>query len=237
MGLLDLPAPLFSALDRLMGLGIPPVFRLIIWALVGAVVSMELYKLLSPQARISELRTELETAQHEVSTFDGEFTEAWPLIRRMLSLAFRRIGVILPGTVIASLPALALIVWLDTAYGHAFPPEGEPVTVDVSRPFTATWQNSGDEPHALVFQGGQTMIDQPIGAAVPVITKRRWWNLLIGNPAGYLDRDAPIDAISLALPVQHFISFGPKWARGWEPIFFAAIIIFAFALKRLRNIE
>jgi hypothetical protein len=237
MGLLDLPAPLFAAFDRLMGAALPPIARLAVWALIGAVVSMELYKLLSPQARIAELRTELETAQRKVSGFDGEFAEAWPLIRRMLSLALKRIGVILPGTVIASLPVLALIIWLDTAYGHAFPPAGAPVAVDVAKPFTAKWQDGGAEPHALVFNGDQMVVDQAIAAAVPVVSKRHWWNMLIGNPAGYLDREAPVDDIAMVLPARQLVAFGPAWARGWEPVFFAAIILFAFALKRVRRIE
>lgn len=238
MGLLDLPAPLFSTIDGVLDPVLPSALRLLVWAFVGAIVSMELYRLLSPQARIAGLRSELEMAQRKVASFDGEFADAWPLIRRMLALAFRRIGAILPGTVIASLPVLTLILWLDGAYGHSFPPPGGTVAVTVAQPFTGQWQGSGpDVPHALVMDAGRVVLDQPVAAPVPVVAKRRWWNILAGNPAGYLDRRAPVDRIGMDLPAKEVLGVGPHWLRGWEPVFFAGIFVMALALKRARRIE
>lgn len=238
MGLLDLPGPVFSAVDGVLGDVLPAAARLVVWALAGAIVSMELYRLLSPQARVAELRVELDVVQRKVAAYDGPFDGAWPLIGRMLLLALKRIGIILPGTILASLPVLTLILWLDTAYGHGFPAPGEAVPVTVSAPFKGEWQGDRDgPPHALVLDGSKVVVNQPVKAPVPVVAKHHWWNFLIGNPAGYLDRDAPVEGINLALPAKQIISVGPSWARGWEPVFFAGIIIFALTLKRIRRIE
>ena len=52
MGLFDWPAPAFTTLDDLMGDAIGPFGRVLIWGLLCAVVSMVLYRVLSPQTRI-----------------------------------------------------------------------------------------------------------------------------------------------------------------------------------------
>lgn len=117
MGLLDLPAPALSAVDGLLSPFLPPVTRLFLWAAVGAVLSMELYRLLSPQSRIAATKQAFDVARRRVSGFDGEFEEVWPDIRRVILLALRRIALVFPATVVASLPLVFVILWLDGHYG------------------------------------------------------------------------------------------------------------------------
>lgn len=240
MGLFDLPAPVLSWIDERLAAFLPPLARLLLWAAVGAFLSMELYRLASPQRRIGELRRALEHTRRKLADFDGEFEEAWPQIRRMLALALRRVGIVLPATVLASLPLLVFIVWMDTNYGGAFPPPGNPVTVQAAGDFQARWieDASGAPPRAEVIDPvGRPVAEVPVKAPVPVVEKRRWWNVLIGNPAGYIPDEAPVDRISIDLPRQQFLSIGPAWMRGWEVVFFASLFLFAFALKTVRRIE
>ena len=117
MGIVSFGSGMLSGIDGWLAQFAPAVLRLMFWAAVGALVSMELYRLASPQARIVSVKAEFERMQAMVSEFDGEFAEAWPYLRRMLALAFRRIGLVLPATLLASLPLIGLIVWVDQRYG------------------------------------------------------------------------------------------------------------------------
>lgn len=241
MGLLDLPAPIFSAADSALDSILPPVGRLIVWAALAALLSMELYRLLSPQAKIVQLRRDLQAAQKQLAGFDGEFDEAWPLIGRTLKLAVERVFAVLPSAVAASLPILTLIVWLDDTYSHTLPPPGQPAQIEVQQPFTGKWRDGspdGGRPHAVVMaEDGKVVVDKPIEAAIPVLHKRQWWNVLIGNPAGYLEGDAPIDRIAIDLPTAEVLAAGPAWLRGWQATFFVGLLIFALAVKWIRQIE
>jgi hypothetical protein len=181
MGLFDLPAPLFSIPTALLSGLLPPALLILLWGVVGGIVGVELYRLFSPQRRLAALKSELSAAQQQLSTYDGEFAGAWPLMGRMLRLAFGRLALVLPAAILSSLPLLALIVWLDTVYGRSLPPAGEPVaTTTSSADFEARWNApTGNEvPHVVVTdRAGQTVADVAVGAPVSRIEKRRWWNL------------------------------------------------------------
>jgi hypothetical protein len=240
MGLFDLPSPLLNFLDEHLFGFLPPVVRILIWAAIGALVSMELYRALSPQAKVAELKVSLLHAQQRVSDFDGEFNEAWPLLGNMLSLALQRIVVVLPSTLIASLPLLIMVVWLDGAYGYSFPPAGQAVQVEAPAPFTGKWvgAESGQKPHAQILDDkGQVVVDAPVKAAVPVLQKWHWWNVLLGNPAGYLASSAPIETLTIDLPEKQIVAAGPAWLRGWAPSFFLAVLLIAMTLKWARQIQ
>lgn len=238
MGLFDLPSPFLSLIDGWLGNFLPAWVRLLLWAALGAFVSMELYRLASPQKRIAGIKVALRQAQERVSGFDGEFEDAWPHIRRMLSLAFRRVALVFPATILASLPLLFVILWLDSHYGNMFPPENEPVEVAVADGYEGRWiDNGGSAPHAEILnREGTPVAEVPVENPVPVIHKRQWWNLLIGNPAGYLDDQLPFDRIDIALPRQEVLPFGPEWLRGWEILFLGSMMLFALLLKRVRGI-
>jgi hypothetical protein len=239
MGLFDLPSPAFSWVDHWLTAFLPPLARLVLWAALGALVSMELYLLSSPQRRIRALKLMLQRAQRRAAEYDGEFREVWPLIGRTLSLASRRVAVVLPATLLASLPLLAFVVWLEGAYGGAFPEPGEPVEVTVLGAYEARWihQAAGERHRAEVRDHrGDPVLEIAIAAPAPVVHKRHWWSVLIGNPAGYLPDDAPVDRIEMKLPRQHFLPVGPTWLRGWEAVFFPALLVFALIFKAVRRI-
>ncbi|MEG6509381.1 hypothetical protein V6C03_10400 [Methyloligella sp. 2.7D] len=239
MGLFDLPSPVFDYVDGALLGTLAPALRIVIWAALGALLSMELYRVLSPQAKAKALKLELREAQQKVASFDGEFEDAWPLIKRMLGLAFKRIFLIFPSTLIASLPLLFLVVWLDSSYGHRFPEFGEPASVEAPAPFEGKWIDRGEDgtPRAQVLDKGKVVVDTPLKAAIPVVHKWHWWNLLLGNRAGYLTGDAPIEQISIGLPQRDIFTTGPDWVRGWAPAFFLAVLLFAMTLKWIRRIE
>lgn len=239
MALFDLPAALFGWMDGLLS-ALPPLVRLLLWAMLGALVSMEVYRLLSPQARIARLKTELAEAQKRLSDFDGEFADAGPLIGRMLALALKRVWVVLPATLAGTVPLIALILWLDTSYARNYPQPGQDVAVEAGGDFQGRWEwpETDAPPTArITAANGETVEEVRVEAPVPVIHKKRWWNVIIGNPAGYLSEASPVDAISLDLPRLEVHHAGPAWLRRWEVLFFPALILIALSFKTVRRIQ
>lgn len=239
LGLLDLPAPLFGAVEGWLAGLVPPLLRLGLWAAVAALASIELYRLLSPQRRISRVAEELRESQAVLAGFDGEFREAVPLMGRVLKASGRRLALVFPAAIAASLPILALLVWLDGAYGARFPDPGEPVAVRAEPSgFDARWTGLTETGAGavVVSDGNGAVANAAVVAPVSTIHKWRWWNTLIANPAGYLPDEAPVDRIDIALPRHEVIGFGPSWARRWEAPFFVLFLVFALALKWARKV-
>jgi hypothetical protein len=238
-GLFDLPAPLFEWLDDRLTAIVPPAVAVAIWAAVAAVLSLELYRLVSPQEKIDRLKTGARAAQRELSTYDGEFEGAAPLIRRVLALSLKRVAIVLPATLLGALPVVVLLVWLSNSYGHRFPAAGEAVTVDVPTPLQAHWiAPVASQPSRVQARerGGRVILDVPVASPVPVLHKRQWWNWLIANPAGYLPVDFQLDEVRIGLPRLEVLPAGPSWIRGWEAVFLPVLFLVALAYKSARRI-
>jgi hypothetical protein len=243
MGLFDLPSPLFAWLDRLAGMVLPPWLRLIVWGLLAASISMLLYRQLSDQDAISRGKHRLKAAQQRLNTFDGELNDAWPLMRAMLRTALRQVvRVGWPGMV-ASVPLLFLLSWLSTSYGYVYPTAGQaPALRTQPQQYQAHWIDAPADAQApprilVVDDADQLLADVALNAPVPVIHKKRWWNLLMGNPAGYLPDWAAIDRIVAPLPRQEVLSFGPGWLRNWEIMFFISLLAVSLGMKKALKIK
>jgi len=239
MGLFDLPAPVFRLFDALLS-PLPAAARLVVWALIGAALSMWLYKILSPQQKLAETEAAALAARRELNAYDGEFDGAWPLIARVFRTAGSRLWLSLPPAVAASLPLLALVVWLYADYGYRFPNADE-TTATHTRPggYEASLvPHQSDVGRRVVIReaGGGIVSEVPFKAPVPVIEKHRWWNLLIANPAGYLPDAAPVERVEIALPGREVLPLGPGWLRGWEVLFFTLLVAFSLIVKKIGRI-
>jgi hypothetical protein len=238
LGLFDLPAPLLQWIDDRVTSVIPASVSIAMWAALGAVVCLELYRVTSPQKRITRIKAEAKAAQKELSSYDGEMEGAWPLMKAMLGLSLKRVGIVGPATLLAAYPVIALLVWMSGAYGHLFPTA--PVAVGAPAPLEGGWV-SGDNGKPPLVQAkqpdGRVVLELPLAAAVPIIHKRRWWNRLIENPAGYLPDDGPVDALTIDLPRRQLHGIGPSWMRGWEAIFLPVLFVVALIYKSARRIE
>src|SRR5512147_907960 len=128
MGMHDLPAPLLDLVDRELLGALPPLAHLIMWAIAAAILSLTLYRWLSPQQRIAETKAAALSARRRLNAHDGDLESALPLMRQSIALS----------------PVLALLVWLDGAYSHDLPAVGATPTIAVEpQAFGAQWQPSG----------------------------------------------------------------------------------------------
>jgi hypothetical protein len=252
MGVFDLASPAFAWLDGLMS-WLPATIRLIVWAVVAGFVSMALYRLTSNQAKLAAIKAEMAALRKQISEFDGPFSEMWSLTGRNIALALRQLWVTLWPAVIASVPVIFLLVWVSNTFDATMPNPGQPVGVEAfaadgqtlpplhwqgedvqaagDATWTVAWPDAGT-PVRLVDGDDQVVLTLPTAAPVGVLHQRRWWNVLLGNPAGYLP-PGPVDAVEIDLPTQEYLPFGPGWLRGWIPLFFAVVIAVSLALKSL----
>jgi hypothetical protein len=237
MGLFDLPAPLFDLIDGLLG-PLPPLARLILWAIAGAAVSLTLYRLLSPQRRIVAAKAAALEARRRLNAHDGDLESALPLMRQSMRLALRHVGLVLPAALTASLPVLALLVWLDGAYSHRFPEDRQAPTIAVEpQTFSAQWQPAGTGGQIVLRDaGGARVADLTLAELVTRIEKHHWWNWLIGNPAGYLPDRGPVERITVALPEKQYLPVGPDWLRSWLTIALTALVTASLLIMRIARI-
>lgn len=240
MGVLDLPSPLFTGIDALLADALPPIGRLALWGAAAAVLSMEVYRRLSPQTRIAMLRSELRQAQRVLAAYDGDFGGARPLMSRVLATAFSRIALVAPAALAASLPVLCLLTWLDTHYDRRFPEPGETVQPHaVPERFHAAWfpnETAQGGYFVVTGRGGQPVFEMSIPVPVDAVRKYQWWNVLVGSPVSYLPSSAPVEEVHLDFPRKEVVAMGPHWLRTWEPPFFGALLACALAMKWFRRI-
>ncbi len=240
MGLFDLPGPVFALIDQAMGLVLPPLGRLVVWGLLAGVGSMLLYRLLSPQRKIAAAKAAAAEARRRLNAHDGDFAGARPLLAAQLRTAFRHLGLVLGPSVLSSLPALCLLVWLDHTYSYAFPGPGErpPVQVQPEASFEAQLRSDGGVTRVQIRAraDGEPLADLPLDAPVPLLEKWSWLNLLFGNPAGYLPDSVPVERVSITLPERSYLAVGPEWARGWLALFLPVLIVTSIAMYRIARI-
>jgi len=248
MGLFDLPSPIFAIVDRLVS-WLPGIVGLAFWALLSAIGTMWLYHRFSRQEELAEIKPKIKTVQKKMARYDGPLSGLWPLISESMSLSFRQMGMTLWPALIASLPILFVLVFLSNHYDHRFPAPGETVLVQpegADSPAAWTWHGTSaewlgedegwqvswpEDRAALSLPGDKTLLTLPPAAPSGVVHKHQWWNWLLGNPAGYLPDDAPVTALTLDLPGQAFLDFGPDWMRGWETPYLVLLVAFSLAIK------
>ncbi|MGB7755238.1 MAG: hypothetical protein WBL23_04150 [Salinisphaera sp.] len=241
MGLFNILSPVFGAIDNAAAPVLPVAVRMGLWAAILAVSTMLLYKALSPQARIGTAKREAREARRKLNSFDGEFADAGPLIRDQFLTAFKHIGLVVPGTIIAILPLLCFLVWADNHFDYNLPADGSAPAVSTlpasASGVNARWDNSHNPPAISIEGRGTAAQSYPMSAPVPVITKYGPWNWLVGNPLGYLPNDSPLDAVRIDLPEREFLHFGPSWMRGWLGVFIPVMFIVSLLMFKWAKIE
>jgi len=243
MGLFDIPAPLYSAIDSLLGF-LPLYTRLLFWAAVTGAISMALYWACSTQGKVEAAKHRAIDARRKMASYDGtEIDEMLPLAKESLVASGKHFWIVLLPAVASSLPALTLIIWVSANFGYDLPTAGTSVTISsapvtaidelsvagnnlseakIIWPSTATQVNDAD---------GELLLSLPLEHPVPIVHQRLWWNSLIGNPNGYLPERSSVQEIRFDLPGKTYLNFGPDWIRTWEMSYFLLLIAVSLGIK------
>jgi hypothetical protein len=182
-------------------------------------------------------------------SYDGDFRGLLNLSRQSLALSLKEISLVIGPAFAAAIPTCCMIAYPGNTYGYDRPAVGALVPVRVEpREAVVRWSSPPVHGSGGVWRirwpepGNQLQLSSPEGLRLaafplrkpnPVIGKFVWWNIFFGNPAGYVPRRAAVSAIELELAPRQFLSVGPQWARGWEPIFFVCAGILALVLRKV----
>jgi len=245
--LLDLPAPLFGAIDATLAFA-PAALRIALYACACAWSGMVLYRRTSDQARLRELVGAVTQSQRALAAHEGDFAELRALIRRNFTLTLRRLWLTTRPALVASLPLLFALPWLSDRFSCNSPAALQTIHACVT-PATAATRLHWTTPTATAEPGCWRVTWPVAGVAAGVadasgrtiytsaaprstsVEKFAWFNYLIGNPDGYLPDAGPIDRIDLDLDMQQIVPFGPLWLRKWETYFFLVLFAISLALK------
>ena len=155
---------------------------------------------------------------------------------------------------IASLPLLSCIIWLDSAYGYRVPASSQSAHLTVE---PHGEQIGSSPPEALQRASDGWNVEWPRAGAVvnlhdrhdatlvilrgtpvnDIIEQRKWWNSILGNPMGYLPADSPVNRLTFNFVPAEVIDRGPPWIRRWEAPFFLSLIVLSILFKVVFRIE
>lgn len=234
MGILDLPAGLWSWTDDQMSTVLPDIARIVTWGILGAGLSLGLYWLLSPQSHIARITTDERELKKTLRDDTIEMADGLAAAKALLRLALTRVGLVTVPVLVAALPLLSMMTWMEAHYSHNLPGPGQSAAVKVEPQVAhGRWVSAGAPPARVevVDDRGALIQSLPVPVPVPVIEKRTWWNVLIGNPLGYLPEDGPVDRIDIDLPAKVYLSMGPDWIKGWLPPFIFSLLVASLLLK------
>jgi len=254
MGLIDLPAPLFSSIDDVLALYVPAVLRLMFWGLLSGWFTMLLYRRFSNQESIAQAKKQQKEQQKIMMDFEGEFDELLPLISSTLGLGFRQLRLALGPALFASLPVLVIVVWVAGQFAYQTPAPADVIRFtalpqvderyrwsppqardDSSSGWLVAWPEESQS--ASLAIDGESVLTLPLEQNIAVIHKQLWWNFLVANPLGYLPEDSTIEQITIDLPERHVLNFGPGWMRGWMVTFFVTFLLSSVGFKFVLRIE
>jgi hypothetical protein len=254
--LLDLLSPVLAQLDHVLrdSLAFAPIWRIAVFAALGAATSMFFFKRFSNQAELATLKQQIKAVQMELV---GEQVGLKKIIVQNLALSGRQLWLSFWPALLASIPLLFLLVFCSNQFGAEAADTGSRVYVkpiglqgspadyrwqgvnaqwDVRKTAWTFYQPAPGQTAALM-RGDQLQLSLPTAVPGNIIHQRHWWNYLIANPAGYLDASATIGRFEFNTPAQVIINWGPGWMRGWLFAFLLFLVLFSVAIKIVWKIQ
>jgi len=247
MGFFDLLNPLFSGIETCCLSWIPAWARIALYGLGSGIATMLLYAKFSNQDALAQGKQASKKALSRLRELDpeAEFDVVLATMREAIVEPLKQTKTAAIPALLASLPLVFVLVWLSNSYSYQIPSggsiipaltepfvplqEGNGVHRSEGQTYSLTWPESGQI--ELKELTGNLIISIPASTHVPLIHKRKWWNTLIGNPAGYIDESAPITSVEFTMPPRQLVEFGPHWFRSWLVFYFAVLMTAAVAIK------
>lgn len=252
-GLFDLLSPALSRIDDVLssGLAFAPVWRIAFFAAFGSIASMSIFKGLSNQAELQALKQEIKSAQQNLADREMPAGDLRRAVLRSLRLSGKQLRLSLWPALVASVPILFLLAFSSNQFGVEPPEAGSRVYVtpkdfqispsrfewhgvnaqwDARKKAWTFYQPDTGQAASLMLDG-RKQLALPLSVPATVIHKKRWWNYLVANPAGYLDENSSIGLFGFNTTRQSIIDWGPEWMRGWAFAFLSFLILFSIVIK------
>ena len=246
MGILDFPGVALTWIDGAVAGVVPDTVRLVLWGVLAGVATMALYARISRQDRLADLKHQSRAARAALAAYDGDLSGAVDLAKDNLGIALARLRLALVPALVAGLPMLVVAVWMSGSYAYERLADGARIAMvtvadDASgtRATNAVATVTADDGGALAVVDGQgvPIVSLAQGRLSDTIHRWQWWNLLIGNPAGYLPADSAVTEVTVALPQARYLPGVPDWMAGWEFLYLLTTTLASLATKLLLRLD
>lgn len=224
------------------------------WGVIAGITAMGIYAITSNQAAISELKVETRNLRRKMMNPSlDDYTEFIALAKKNLKVSLTFLGKVIGPALLSAIPILLIVVWLGIYHSYALPEDQKTVSVTVFpvdpniqiAPTELVYMNSDGNsvrPRHLgkvLLRSNERIVysGNPFEPPVPVIAKRKWWNLFLKSEAGYLIPGAPFREIHLDFQRKLVLEGVPAWVAGWELIFFLSLTVTALAVKCIFRIH
>lgn len=236
-GVLGIPFSFYDAMDGLVAGLIGSVSSIIVWSLLCSVAVLFLYRLCSPQAKLRVFKQRMREIQSDLIKDPDDLALMLRLSGENIRIALTRFLYTFLPTCIAILPLLSLTSWLNAEYGYVSPESSAQIEA-TGMPGEVNVRVETVAEGLVIFDATGTRIgDVELPPQGQGLGRKVWWNMVLGNPMGYLSDDASINSVEFNFERREFISFGPGWLRGWEAIFLLGMTVFSSVLKIAFKVE
>ncbi len=254
-GLINVVFPVFRSIDGVLeSLGLAAGIRIAAWGILAGIAAMFIYRMASNQERIRDIKKDVADLRRQLAgAGDDDLSEVLRLSRANLKTSLSLLGAVVLPSLVSTVPVLLLVFWVHQDFGYDAMATGEPLIVRVvpadvdvafSLPNRVQALTDGEfelqvENHGQYLLAGNASerYAVPTVPAAPVLEKRAWWNMLLGNPAGYIESESTLQRIEFDHPRRTIISGLPGWMSTWEFPFFTALLIASLSLKFGLRIE
>lgn len=228
--------PLFNAIDGLLAALLPPLARICLWGAVAGALSVAIYALLSPQNKIAEYKEQLRKYRRELmSNEDLDFREYMAVSKKNLKTSMLFFSSAIGPALASAVPVIVLLLYFHTALGYVAPESlsvdapGSDMKLQLKRtPEKVKVLDSNDR---LIYSG------DPLHPPVPSVSKQRWWNVLLENPAGYIRDEVKVDELRFNSARRIYLEFMPGWGQGVEFPYFLLVFITALTGRLIFRIK
>ncbi len=248
--MINIVFPVINKIDYWISFLLTSPLQNLFWGLFAGALAFIVYLTLSNQSMISNIKDEMKLVRKQM--FDPSLekkSEYNILAKRNLTLSFKLLGKIFLPAILSIIPIVIIAIWYDMHHSYYIPFAEEPVVINTqpkgldfvidhldltSEDLTSTSllhpQSKSDS--ILIFSNGNLIYsDQPFSVPVPIITKKNWWNFILGSPIGYIIDDSPVETLVFKYPEKIQFNKLPKIIDGWELFFFFGIFISAITLR------
>jgi hypothetical protein len=243
----------FLGIDESVLSPLPIVARVVAWGVIAGILTMATYALLAPQGKIKETRQAMKSLDRMAALKSEDIKEVLSASWQQLRLSFRVLRMMFGASMISGFPVLFILFCVDFQYGYQTPMAGDqiavtaltaeeqpaPVFLGDGAPVEATIAWPGPDSDLILADSDkhQVFAGRLHQAGLGVLHQHRWWNYILGNPAGYLADGGPIDFVAFTHKRQVIISAVPDWLSGWELPFFLVLVVTSLSIKGIFRIQ
>lgn len=242
---------LFTNINTILLSWFSPVFTIIIWSFLVSILVTLIYYLFSFQKNILINKNSLKQMREKMLSDSSNVLSSD--ITLLLKVSFKQFFMVLGPTLISTIPLLFLWGMLAYEFDRIPPKTGDRTDVIISPVVNNLFINgekhtaNHNESFTIKWHKDKTVIIKMLKDSKEIViskekpqyylNKKKWWNLLLPSPYGYLDQSIQINSIYFDLPTKEYLPWGPQWVKSWWFIFVFSMFVFSLVLKVVFRIE